>query len=108
MQQLSHLFCLYVDVQSHFTRLPFLLPRSPTLPCFFPFSRPPSAAVAAFSCVRPTMQLSVHSAKFRNFAVSTLRGGERERHGHPVGGVSLSVTSPSHDIFALRHEGIHS
>lgn len=64
--------CLAVDVQSHFTRL---LPPSSPAHLSFP-SRPACrGSRAAFWCVRPTMQLSVHSAKFRNFAISTLRRG---------------------------------
>ena len=74
MHQLSHLF----------------LPRSRRSIPFYPtaplLASPIHRWHGAFSCVRPTVQLSVHSAKFRNFAISTLRRG------------ALSSNSLSHSV----------
>lgn len=79
MHQLSHLFL---------PRSRRSIPFYPTAPLLAQpsFASPIHRWHGAFSCVRPTVQLSVHSAKFRNFAISTLRRG------------ALSSNSLSHSV----------
>ena len=99
MHQLSHLFCQEVDVQSHFTRLLF---RPLLFPSLLPFRG--RARAAAFSCVRPTMQLPFcpfsKVSQFCHFHFAK-REQERARGGATQAGLGRrvaveSVTRPTH------------